>query len=77
MRVKIIINKLKNISRKKFYLTLTFILFSLFLTILVSQFSSLYAINSFAAGSSSSLNHPVYLADFYEPGCQVAMTVIG
>ena len=69
MRVKTINNKLSNANRKKFYLTLTFILFSLFFTIFVSQFSSLYAINSFAAGSSSSLNHPVYLADFYEPGC--------
>ena len=69
MRVKIIINKLKNISRKKFYLTLTFILFSLFLTIFLNQFSSLYAINSFAAGTPGSLNYPVYLAYFSEPGC--------
>ena len=69
MRVKAINNKLGNANRKKFYLTLTFILLSLFFMIFMSQFSSLYEINSFAAGSSSSLNHPVYLADFYEPGC--------
>jgi thiol-disulfide isomerase/thioredoxin len=69
MRIKTIINKLKNVSRKKFYLTLTFILLSLFSIIFISQISSPYAINSFAAGSSGSLNHPVYLADFYEPGC--------
>jgi len=37
--------------------------------IFVSQFSSSYVINSFAAGTPSSVNYPVYLADFYEPGC--------
>lgn len=69
MRIKSINNKLNNVSRKKLYLTLTFILFSLFLIIFVSQFSSLYAINSFAAGTPGSVNYPVYLAYFSEPGC--------
>jgi len=69
MRVKSINNKLNNVSRKKFYLALTFILLSLFLTIFLNQFSSLYAINSFAAGTPGSLNYPVYLAYFSEPGC--------
>jgi len=66
MRVKSMNNKLNNINRKKFFLTLTFILLSLFF---VSQFSSPYVINSFAAGTSGSGGHPVYLAYFYEPGC--------
>jgi len=72
MKVKIKNNKLNNITRinrKKFYLTLTFILLSLFFVIFVSQFSSPYAINSFAAGTLTPVNYPVYLADFYEPGC--------
>jgi len=69
MRAKTINNKLNNINRKKFYLTLTFILLPLFLIIFVGQFSSPYAINSFAAGTPNSVNYPVYLADFYEPGC--------
>jgi len=69
MRVKSINNKLKNANHKKFYLTLTFILLSLFFVIFVNQFSSLYAINSFAASTPSSLNYPVYLAYFSEPGC--------
>ena len=69
MRAKSINNKLNDASRKKFYLTLTFILFSLFFVIFVSQFSSLYAINSFAAGTPSSVNYPVCLAYFSEPGC--------
>jgi len=66
---KSINNKLKNANRKKFYLTLTFILLSLFFVIFVTQFSSLYAINSFAASTPSSVNYPVYLAYLYEPGC--------
>ena len=69
MRAKSINNKLNNANRKKFYLTLTFILLSLFFVIFVSQFSSLYAINSFAASTPSSVNYPVYLAYFSEPGC--------
>jgi thiol-disulfide isomerase/thioredoxin len=69
MRVKTINNKLNNANRKKFYLTLTFILLSLFFVIFVSQFSSPYTINSFAASTPSSGNYPVYLAYFYEPGC--------
>ncbi|MDD5014911.1 MAG: hypothetical protein PHW73_07395 [Atribacterota bacterium] len=69
MTTKSINNKLSDVKRKKFYLILTFILFSLFLTILISQFSSLYAINSFAAGTSNSVSSPVYLAYFYEVGC--------
>jgi len=69
MKVKSINNKLKNANHKKFYLTLTFILLSLFFVIFVNQFSSLYAINSFAASTPSSLNYPVYLAYFSEPGC--------
>ena len=69
MRVKTINNKLKNAKRKKFYLTLTFILLSLFFVIFITQFSSPYAINSFAASTLTPVNYPVYLADFYEPGC--------
>ena len=69
MRVKTINNKLNNINRRKFYLTLTFILLSLFFIIFVSQFSSPYAINSFAASAPTSVNYPVYLAYFSEPGC--------
>lgn len=62
-------NKSNSASRKKFYLALTFILLSLFFVIFVSQFSSLYAINSFAASTPSSVNYPVHLAYFYEVGC--------
>ncbi|GAH74250.1 unnamed protein product, partial [marine sediment metagenome] len=69
IKVESINNKLNNASRKNFYLALTFILLSLFFTIFVSPFSSPYAINSFAAGTSGSVNYPVYLAYFYEPGC--------
>ncbi len=69
MGVESINNKLNNANRKKFYLTLTFILLSLFFIIFVSQFSSPYAINSFAASTPSSVIYPVYLAYFYEPGC--------
>ncbi len=69
MKGKSINNKLIDTSRKKFYLALTFILLSLFFVIFVSQFSSLYAINSFAASTPSSVNYPVYLAYFFEPGC--------
>jgi thiol-disulfide isomerase/thioredoxin len=69
MRAKTINNKLNNINQRKFYLTLTFILLSLFFIVFVSQFSSPYTINSFAASTSSPVNYPVYLADFYEPGC--------
>ncbi|GAG32331.1 unnamed protein product, partial [marine sediment metagenome] len=69
MKVESINNKLNDASRKRFYLALTFILLSLFFVIFVSQFSSLYAINSFAASTLSSINYPVYLAYFYEPGC--------
>jgi thiol-disulfide isomerase/thioredoxin len=69
MKAKSKNNKSNNTNRKKFYLTLTFILLSLFFVIFVSQFSSLYAINSFAASAPSSVNYPVYLAYFSEPGC--------
>jgi len=69
MRAKSINNKLNDASRKKFYLALTFILLSLFFVIFASQFSSLYAINSFAASTPSSVSYPVHLAYFYEPGC--------
>ena len=69
MKGKSINNKLIDASRKKFYLALTFILLSLFFVIFLSQFSFLYAINSFAASTPSSVNYPVYLAYFYEPGC--------
>jgi len=69
MKVESINNKLNIANRKKFYLTLTVILLSLFFVIFVSQFPSLYAINSFAVGTSSSANYPVYLAYFSEPGC--------
>ncbi|HAJ33634.1 MAG TPA: hypothetical protein DCK79_09760 [Candidatus Atribacteria bacterium] len=69
MRAKSINNKLNNANRKKFYLTLTFILLSLFFIVFVSQFSSPYIINSFAASTPSSVNYPVHLAYFYEPGC--------
>lgn len=70
MKVESINNKLNDVSRKKYYLTLTFILLSLFFVIFVNQFFSLYAINSFAASTPSSVNYPVYLAYFYEPGCR-------
>ena len=69
MKGKSINNKLIDTSRKKFYLTLTLVLLSLFFIIFVTQFSSPYAINSFAASTPSSVNYPVYLAYFYEPGC--------
>ncbi|MFH1938790.1 MAG: hypothetical protein ABIK21_01390, partial [bacterium] len=69
MKVESINNKLNDASRKKLYLALTFILLSLFFVFFVSQFSSLYAINSFAASTPSSVSSPVYLAYFYEPGC--------
>jgi len=69
MRAKSINNKLNDASRKNFYFALTFILLSLFFVIFVSQFSSLYAINSFAASTPSSVSYPVHLAYFYEPGC--------
>lgn len=69
MEVESINNKLNYASRKKFYLALTFILLSLFFIIFVTQFSSPYTIDSFATGTSGSVNYPVYLAYFYEPGC--------
>lgn len=69
MEVESINNKSNNANRKKFYLTLTFILLSLFFIIFITQFTSLYAINSFAASTPSSVNYPVHLAYFYEPGC--------
>jgi len=69
MRAKTINNKLNNINRRKFYLTLTFILLSLFFIVFVSQFSSPYTISSFTASTSTPVNYPVHLADFYEPGC--------
>jgi len=69
MSAKSIYSKLNNINRRKFYLTLTLVLLSLFFVIFISQFSSLYAINSFAASTSSSLSYPVHLAYFYEVGC--------
>ena len=69
MRVKTINSKLNNINQRKFYLTLTFIFLSLFFTVFVSQFSSPYTINSFAASTLTPVNYPVYLADFFEPGC--------
>jgi len=69
MRVETINNKLNNINPRRFYLTLTLVLLSLFFTIFVSPFSSPYVINSFATGTSSSVNYPVYLAYFSEPGC--------
>ena len=69
MRIKLINNKLNNVNRKKFYLALTFVLLSLFSIIFISQISSPYTINSFAASTPSSFSSPVYLAYFYEPGC--------
>lgn len=69
MRAKSMNNKLNNANQKKFYLTLNFILPSLFFIIFVTQFSSFYAINSFAASIPSSVNYPIHLAYFYEPGC--------
>ncbi|MEA3453832.1 MAG: hypothetical protein U9R12_02760 [Candidatus Caldatribacteriota bacterium] len=50
-------------------MTLTFIFLSLFFIVFVSQFSSPYTINSFAASTLTPVNYPVYLADFFEPGC--------
>ena len=69
MRIKLINNKLDKTNRKKFYLALTFVLLSLFSIIFISQISSPYTINSFAASTPSSFSSPVYLAYFYEPGC--------
>jgi thiol-disulfide isomerase/thioredoxin len=69
MNAKPINNKLNDASQKKLYLALTFVLLSLFFVIFASQFSSLYAINSFAASTPSSVSYPVHLAYFYEPGC--------
>ena len=69
MNAESIKNKLNDASRNKLYLALTFILLSLFFVIFLSQFSSLYAINSFAASTPSSVSYPVHLAYFYEPGC--------
>lgn len=65
MNAKLINNKLSDTSRKKLYLTLTFILLLFFLTIFVNQFPSAYTNNSFAASTSSSLSSPVYLAVGY------------
>jgi len=70
MKAKTVNNKLNYfINRRKFYLTLPFILLSLFFIVFMSQLSSPYTINSFAASTSTPVNYPVYLADFYEPGC--------
>ena len=69
MKTKLINNKLNHTNRRKFYLILTLILFSLFFVIFISQISSPYVINSFAASTSSSLSSSVYLAYFYEVGC--------
>jgi len=69
MKIKLINNKSVNTTRKKLYLALTLVLLSLFSVIFVSQFSSPYMINSFAASSSSLGSSPVYLAYFYEIGC--------
>ena len=69
MKVKSINNKLNNANRKKFYLTLTLVLLSLFFVIFVTQFSSPYTINSFATSTSNPVNLPLYLAYLYEPGC--------
>jgi len=69
MKTRLINSELNNANRRKFYLTLIFVLFSLFSVIFISQISSPYAINSFAAGTSNSVNLQVYLAYFYEVGC--------
>lgn len=69
MSAKSIYSKLNNINRRKFYLTLTLVLLSLFSVIFINQISSPYATNSFAAGTSSSVSYPVHLAYFYEVGC--------
>jgi len=69
MKTKLTDNKLNNANRRKFYLTFTLVLLSLFSLIFISQISSPYAINSFAASRSSSVSSPVYLAYFYEVGC--------
>ena len=69
MSAKSIYSKLNNINRRKFYLTLTLVLLSLFSVIFINQISPPYATNSFAAGTPSSVNYPVYLAYFSEPGC--------
>jgi thiol-disulfide isomerase/thioredoxin len=69
MKTRLIDNKLNNVNRRKFYLALTLVFLSLFSVIFISQISSPYVINSFAASTSSSLSSPVYLAYFYEVGC--------
>ncbi|HZK41222.1 MAG TPA: hypothetical protein VFC91_06695 [Atribacterota bacterium] len=69
MSAKLIYSKLNNANRRKFYFTLTLVLLSLFSVIFITQISSPYAINSFAAGTPSSVSYPVHLAYFYEVGC--------
>jgi len=69
MKINLINTKLNNVDRRRFYLALTLVLISLFFVIFISQISSPYAINSFAASTSSSVSSPVYLAYFYEVGC--------
>ena len=69
MKTKLINNELDNAKRRQFYLILTLVLLSLFSLIFISQISSPYAMNSFAASTSSSISSPVYLAYFYEVGC--------
>jgi len=69
MSAKSIYSKLNNINRRKFYLTLTLVLLSLFSVIFINQISSPYATNSFAAGTPSSVSYTVHLAYFYEVGC--------
>ncbi|HER25197.1 MAG TPA: hypothetical protein ENO17_09135 [Candidatus Atribacteria bacterium] len=62
-------NKSNSVDQRKFYSIWTLVLLSLFFVIFISQISSPYTINSFAASTSSSINSPVYLAYFYEVGC--------
>jgi len=69
MSAKSIYSKLNNINRRKFYLTLTLVLLSLFSVMFINQISSPYATNSFAAGTPSSVSYTVQLAYFYEAGC--------
>lgn len=59
-------NKLSSADQKKIYLFLFTIILSLFI---ITPFASLYSINSFASNLSTSVKFPIYVANFFEPGC--------
>ena len=59
-------NKLSSTDQKKIYLFLFTIILSLFI---ITPFTSLYSINSFASNLSTTVKFPIYAAIFFEPGC--------